>query len=301
MQRIDDIDAGTVRLAAYAAGPAHAPPVLLVHGYPDNAQVWSGVARHLARDFRVYAYDVRGAGHSTRPRHVHAYRLPHLADDLRAVCDALSPGRPVHLVGHDWGSIQSWEAVTADDATQRIASFTSISGPCLDHIGHWLRRAPRPAAARQALKSWYVGLFQLPAVGELLWTLGGARTWRAALKHVEGITAPPRSPTQVDDGMAGMALYRANVGARLRQPEPLRTDLPVHVIELARDHFVSPALLDDLAHWAPRLTRSRLDAGHWAPISHPAALGRMIGTWVADQTRAAGGPAVSSACETEER
>lgn len=287
LQRLADIDVGPVRLAAYACGPADAPPVLLVHGYPDNAQVWSGVAKHLATDFRVLAYDVRGAGQSTRPKHEHAYQLQHLASDLRAVGKALSPNQPVHLVGHDWGSIQAWEAVTAKTAAQDFASFTSISGPCLDHIGHWLSGAPKAAAYRQALKSWYVGLFHVPAAGEALWRIGGQRLWHAGLKHVEGITQPPSSPTQIEDGLAGMALYRANVGQRLRKPRQRRTQLPVHLIQLARDHFVGPAMLDGLEHWAPQTTRSTLAAGHWAPLSHPQALAGLIRDGITITARAA--------------
>lgn len=287
MERIDDIDAGSVRLAAYACGPSDAPSVLLVHGYPDSAQVWASVAARLAKDFRVYAYDVRGAGQSTRPKHTHAYRLEHLASDLRAVCDALSPNRPVHLIGHDWGSIHSWESVTADDANLRLASFTSISGPCLDHIGHWLSETSKSAAARQALKSWYVGMFQLPGVGETLWKLAGQRGWLAALKRIERIPDAPPSPTQLADGLAGIALYRANVSERLRQPRVLQTTLPVHLIELTSDHFVSRQMLDGLERWAPKLTRSTLNAGHWAPISHPKALATVIASGIQTNMHAA--------------
>ena len=58
----------------------------------------------------------------------------------------------VHLVGHDWGSLQGWEAVTTDHMAGRIASFTSMSGPCLDHAGWWIRdrlSSLRPSAIRQ--------------------------------------------------------------------------------------------------------------------------------------------------------
>jgi pimeloyl-ACP methyl ester carboxylesterase len=56
------VQSGRVRLAASAWGdPAH-PVVVLVHGYPDNSDVWHGVAHALAARFHVIAYDVRGAG-----------------------------------------------------------------------------------------------------------------------------------------------------------------------------------------------------------------------------------------------
>lgn len=174
------IDAGDVRLAATrrgAPGPTR-PTIVLVHGYPDNSEVWHAVAAQLAGRFDVVAYDVRGAGRSTAPRASAAYRLPKLADDFIAVIDAVSPQRAVHLVGHDWGSIQGWEFVTDPRLQGRIASFTSCSGPCLDHAAIALRelRGQRSLAAlgqalRQLMASWYIGVFHLPWLPELAWRL----------------------------------------------------------------------------------------------------------------------------------
>jgi hypothetical protein len=49
--------------------------------------------------------------------------------------------RPFHLIGYDWGSIQSWKAVTDPLLAGRIASFTSISRLCLDYAALALRHA----------------------------------------------------------------------------------------------------------------------------------------------------------------
>ena len=113
---------GGVSLAAISAGDRARPTVVLVHGYPDTKEVWTPVIERLAPRFSVIAYDVRGAGGSSAPRGPRGYGLERLADDFAAVCDALAPGRPVHLVGHDWGGIQGWEFVTAARFAGRIAS-----------------------------------------------------------------------------------------------------------------------------------------------------------------------------------
>ena len=120
------------------AGPK-APVVVLVHGYPDTSAVWAPVADLLATDYRVVTYDVRGAGASDAPADTAGYALDLLVADLVAVADAVSPDRPVHLAGHDWGSVQAWSAVTDPDTQRRFASYTSISGPSLDHMAAWLR------------------------------------------------------------------------------------------------------------------------------------------------------------------
>lgn len=142
-----------INLATRRRGNPDGPAVLFVHGYPDNGEVWDAVARALGDDYHLITYDVRGAGASSSPRARQAYRLEALRDDLFAVIDALSPGRPVHLVGHDWGSIQAWEAVTEPGAEKRIASYTSLSDPA------WIISAttcapPAPAIWRPACGSW---------------------------------------------------------------------------------------------------------------------------------------------------
>ncbi|CAK1564928.1 EphD [Burkholderia pseudomallei] len=61
------VRSGDVRLAVYLSGPRNAPPVILVHGYPDSARVWERVREHLDKRFRVIAYDVRGAPTTSCP------------------------------------------------------------------------------------------------------------------------------------------------------------------------------------------------------------------------------------------
>ncbi len=250
--------------------------VLLVHGYPDSSHIWDATAALLARHYHVVAYDVRGAGESDAPESLREYTLAHLAADFQAVIDAVSPTSPVHLVAHDWGSIQSWEPVTDPAFAERIASFTSISGPCLDHVGHWIAqrlKSGRPdqiaQVGGQLLHSWYIAAFQIPALAPALWNRGLDKYWPRLLERVEGITEPHANPTQRKDGAIGVRLYRANMIQRLSAPRTRHTTVPVQLIVPTQDSFVTTELLDDLHQWAPRLWREDVDAGHWIPLSHP--------------------------------
>lgn len=262
-------------LAAWRQGRADGPPLLLVHGYPDTHMVWDPVVAHLESDFRILRYDVRGAGASGAPRATSAYRLEQLAADMKAVIEALSPDRPVHLVGHDWGSIQGWEAVCDERLRGRIARFTSISGPSLDHVGRWMRARAPADRRRQLMRSWYIGALQLPGFPTLMWRTGLARRWSAILEKQEG-AAPPESPTRARDGARGAALYRANMPQRIGVPRERSTDIPVQLVVLRRDRFVTPQLLDGIESIAPRLSRVELDAGHWAIVSRASEIAHLI-------------------------
>ena len=120
-----------VDLAVFERGQG--PTVLLVHGFPDTHAVWDAVAERLAVRFHVVTYDVRGAGDSSRPSGRDAYRFEHLVADMRAVLDAVSPQAPVHLAGHDWGSIQSWEALYA--MPERRLTTTSHATSQASNVG----------------------------------------------------------------------------------------------------------------------------------------------------------------------
>ena len=90
------------RIAVHEYGDPAAPVLICIHGYPDNATLWKPVTERLPTDFRITAYDVRGAGDSDHPRGRAAYHLDRLEDDFLAVLDAVSPDRPVHVRAHDW-------------------------------------------------------------------------------------------------------------------------------------------------------------------------------------------------------
>ncbi|WP_409239664.1 SDR family oxidoreductase [Streptomyces sp. PA5.6] len=281
---------GGVELCVAELGDPERPTVLLVHGYPDSKEVWSEVAERLADHFHVVLYDVRGHGRSTAPRPLRGgFTLEKLTDDFVAVIDAVSPDRPVHVVGHDWGSVQSWEFVTVKRTEGRIASFTSMSGPSLDHFGHWIKkRVSRPTPRKvgqllgQGAKSWYVYMLHTPVLPELAWRGPLGKQWPKILQRMEKVPAgdyPTASLPQ--DAAHGAWLYRDNVRARLRRP---RTDAyahaPVQLITPSGDIFLSERLYDELELWAPQLVRRTLPAKHWVPRTRPDRLAAWIGEFV---------------------
>ncbi|WP_290517266.1 SDR family oxidoreductase [Alcanivorax sp.] len=269
-----------VDLAVRTWSSDKSPTVVLVHGYPDANHVWEKVAERLSRDFKVVAYDVRGAGNSSIPKDRAAYKLRQLRDDLHAVMDAVCPNEKVHLVGHDWGSIQTWESVTDPGAEQRIASYTTLSGPCLDHVGQWMKARLREqkvgTVLNQLAHSWYIGAFQLPVLAPTLWKVGLAKAWPQLLRRSENLHSET-SATQQQDGIHGIELYRANMRPSLLKPRERYTKVPVQLIVAREDNYVRPAMLEDLHLWTDRLWRRELDCGHWGPLlQHPDVTARWI-------------------------
>lgn len=258
-----------VRLSVTVDGRSDGPTVVLVHGYPDNSSMWAGVAAALAAKHRVVTYDVRGAGQSDKPSGRASYRLDQLADDLRAVVEAVQPDGKVHLVAHDWGSIQTWHAVTGEGLRGRVASYTSLSGPSLDHAGSWFRaqlRRPTPKRLKNALSqflhSWYILAFQIPLIPDLLWRTG--LLGRQIQRMEPDAARPDRS-----DGLHGLQLYRANMFTRLSRPAPRPADVPVQVLAPTGDAYVTTPLQTEVTRWVSDLRIRRVVGTHWVTRARP--------------------------------
>jgi len=266
-----------VRIAVHESGAPEAPVLVAVHGFPDNHHVWDGLAGCLAGELRFVTYDVRGAGDSDKPAGRAAYRMERLADDLAAVLDLVSPDRPVHLLGHDWGSVQLWHPLSETRFADRVATFTSISGPSLDHAGAWFRRGGhRAASLRQLLASTYMLAFQLPRLPE-------AVLRRAPVERVAGGSFP-RSEADLTNGIN---LYRANVVQRVLRPRPQHVRVPVLVLAPAGDPYVSLAVATQApVPYVEDLTVQELSGGHWVLAEQPELVAAQVRAFIDNRSAA---------------
>jgi len=116
------VDAGgaDIRVAVEGQGPL----VLMVHGFPESWYSWRHQLPAVAgAGFTAAAMDVRGYGGSEKPREVAAYDMENLTADVAGVADALAPGEPAILVGHDWGAPIVWNS-----AFSRPERFRAVAG-----------------------------------------------------------------------------------------------------------------------------------------------------------------------------
>jgi pimeloyl-ACP methyl ester carboxylesterase len=148
--RHEYVDAGGLRVHVALAGPEDAPPVMLVHGWPQSWWAWRHVIPPLAERFRVIAPDLRGHGWSEAP--ASGYEKEQLASDLLAVLDVLEIERTT-WVGHDWGGWSGFLAALR--APERLDRLLAL---CIPHP--WT--APHP---RQLALLGYQGPLSLPILG----------------------------------------------------------------------------------------------------------------------------------------
>jgi len=95
---------GGVQLHIVEAGNASGRPIVFIHGFSQSWLAWSRqMSSDLADNYRLVAMDLRGHGHSEKPRE--GYDESRLwADDLNAVITTLSLDRPV-LCGWSYGPL----------------------------------------------------------------------------------------------------------------------------------------------------------------------------------------------------
>ncbi|HTY35167.1 SDR family oxidoreductase [Mycobacterium sp.] len=267
------------RIAVYEEGNREGPTVVLVHGFPDSHVLWDGVVPLLAERFRVLRYDNRGVGMSSTPKPVSAYTMARFADDFAAVTGELSPGEPVHVLAHDWGSVGIWEYLKRPGADDRVASFTSVSGPSQDQLVEYifggLRRPWRPRrflrAISQALRLTYMLFFSIPMLAPLCLRLALSipALRRNAVDNIpdEKIHHSAKLPS---DAAHSVKTYPANYFRSFSRKRELHViDVPVQLIVNTQDKYIRPYGFDDTARWVPRLWRRDIKAGHFSPMSHP--------------------------------
>jgi pimeloyl-ACP methyl ester carboxylesterase len=137
------VDVGGLRVHYRELGDRDAPPVVMLHGFPQDSWMWRHQAPILAESYRVIAPDTRGYGYTDKPR-VRVTR-DILARDQVGLLDALGIEHTA-LVGHDWGGIIAFKAaIDFPDRFTRLAlidTLTSVWIPWGIH-GYWFKCEPQ--------------------------------------------------------------------------------------------------------------------------------------------------------------
>jgi len=126
---ITDARVGKLTFDALVAGDPTAAKrgrlVLLLHGWPQNAETWRPLLGPLAAaGYFAVTPSQRGFSPGARPLGTAAYDTVNMVNDTLAMADALGAPR-FHLVSHDWGGMVAWRVAAA--APARVRSMTVLS------------------------------------------------------------------------------------------------------------------------------------------------------------------------------
>ena len=275
------IDVGHITLNVHEGGEG--PPLILLHGYPQNALCWSRVAPAFAAGFRTVVPDLRGYGQSDAPPDDpdhRAYSKRTMAEDVLRLMDRLGCDRAA-ILGHDRGGRVAYRfALDHPDRLSRLGIIEIV--PTAEFWDAW--------NAGLALKAYHWTFLAQPAplpermigadpVGYADWTL---RAWTlaksldvfpaAALDSYRAQMADPaRCAAMCADYRAGATLDRALDEADRASGRRIRA--PLRFL-WAEGGF--PASTGDPAatwrRWADRVSDASCASGHFVMEENPAAV-----------------------------
>ncbi|KOG86765.1 alpha/beta fold hydrolase [Streptomyces varsoviensis] len=265
--RTADVDGLTVFYRE--AGPADAPVLLLLHGYPTSSHMFRHLIPALAGPYRVIAPDHIGFGRSSAPDvSEFDYTFDALAEVTRGFLAAVGVRRYAIYV-QDYGAPIGWRLALADPAA--VLAVVSQNGnayeagfvpdfwaPIWAYGGH---RSPeneallRPALSREAVEWQYTHGVPDPSLID-----------PDAWEHDLALLARPG----VD--RAQLALFGDYASNRDRYPavhEWLRSHrVPVLAIWGRNDEIFGPAGAEAFRRDAPDAEIVLLDGGHFLLESH---------------------------------
>jgi pimeloyl-ACP methyl ester carboxylesterase len=259
-----DLETG-VRAHVASAGPADAPAVVALHGWPQHWWCWREVIPRLSADFRVLCPDMRGFGWSGWPDDG-AFEKQRVADDLIALLDVLGIERAV-LAGHDWGGYAV--VLAALRAPERVSAVLTMS------VGHpW---QPPARVLRNLWRFAYQVPLAAPLVGETLVGRGWAPRFVLEQARRDGVGwAPGDIDTYLDalDPPASSRLYRhfllrETPRAALGGFRGRRLTMPVRLLHGTRDPLGREVAMGLERHADDGVVEFVERAGHFLPEEAP--------------------------------
>ena len=269
--------ADNVKIHYVVSGPAKAPLVVMVHGFPDYSETWSELTPKLNDAYRTVAVDTRGYNLSGQPKGVENYAMPKLVADLAAVIKAEGRDKAI-VIGHDWGAAQAWAFEFAHP--EMVDKLIILSVPHPTAFAHELATNPQ-----QYQNSLYARNFQKEGSESVLTAEGLAGTsTKDPVERPKYVEAFKRS-----DFAAMMNYYRANYPSGANQPAkdaPPPSNPPINVPVLVIHGMKDTALLASghagTWNYVTKDTTILMipDAGHW--VQHDAAdlVNKTIRSWL---------------------
>jgi pimeloyl-ACP methyl ester carboxylesterase len=291
-----------VTLNAALDGPADAPAIILLHGFPESHRTWREIAPRLRERFRLVIPDQRGFAGSDRPQELEAYKTATLVEDVFALADALSIDR-FSLVGHDWGGAVAWAAAMRGD--RRLERLAIVNSP---HPFLFQKSLIEDSGQRAA--SQYINAFRAPGFETMIETKGFDWFFEKTFSsHVDLslISASEKRQYIADWSQPGaltamLNWYRSSPlvvpppGMTVPLPDALlrlskRIGIPTLVVWGMRDRALLPVQLEGLSEVVADIEILRIaDAGHFAPWEAPDEVAAALAPFLAGEAMATAAP-----------
>jgi pimeloyl-ACP methyl ester carboxylesterase len=291
-----------VTLNAALDGPADAPAIILLHGFPESHRTWREIAPRLRERFRLVMPDQRGFAGSDRPQELEAYKTATLVEDVFALADALSIDR-FSLVGHDWGGAVAWAAAMRGD--RRLERLAIVNSP---HPFLFQKSLIEDSGQRAA--SQYINAFRAPGFETMIETKGFDWFFKKTFSsHVDLslISASEKRQYIADWSQPGaltamLNWYRSSPlvvpppGMTVPLPDALlrlskRIGIPTLVVWGMRDRALLPVQLEGLSEVVADIEILRIaDAGHFAPWEAPDEVAAALAPFLAGEAMATAAP-----------
>lgn len=269
-----------MRWGALAWGDPAAPPVLLLHGYPDSAWTWRHVGPILAAAGRRALAPFMPGYAPSDPAPGGRYLIADLVHAVCALHDRLGGDPATAVVGHDWGALVVW--ALSSHRPQRFSHLVALSVPPPATLLAALRSPAAVALVlRQLQRSWYALYNQLPGAERglgrlipLLW-----RSWSPDYDPHEDLAHLAGALPGSDRRRAALAYYRHNLRAGLADTLRLGAgSAPVLYLHGERDGCMSAALARLAAPSLAPGARLQMLAGvgHFPQLEDPKRIGTLI-------------------------
>ena len=259
-------------------GPIDGKPVLLLHGMPDDGEVWRvQIDALVARGYRVLTPDLLGYGRTPAAEDLSRYTTDNIARDMVALLDHLHIAK-VNLVGHDWGGGVAWSLMLA--VPDKLNSATVIS------TGH-----PAAFAVVDFTKmrwNWYMFLQANPRTADV-YRAGNGRWLRELLRshpNRDAIVAQYLQPGRLeamlrwDEANPVADLLVAQATGAFAQLPPVT--VPTMGIWSDGDEFLWEEQVRDSAKYVSAEWRYEKIAGasHWPMLDRPTEVSALLIDWI---------------------
>lgn len=261
------------------------PTVILLHGFPDNAETWRAQIDYLAAaGYRCIAPTLRGYESSSLAKH---YFVMDSVEDVRAIQQELELEQ-FHLVGHDWGAIIGY-AFSAK-YPEALKSLNCLAIPHLSIFNVGLKEVPK-----QRKNSAYIAFFQIPYIAEWwcrcnnfafiewLW-----RRWSPSWDFSEDDIAPVKQQLAQKGVLSATLGFYRHLYRKGREPSQAasvaRVKVPCQVLAGENDGCMDVRMFEILQREKPFLNAYQLHiidgAGHFMQREQPKKINRLLEEWL---------------------